>query len=120
MASQLAEFVLDDGSTFLVAVQPPKDTRIQKISRNGYTIAKAKESLEALLEKVKPVAATILDKLRGLNTPADEVEVKFGLQLSADAGIVFTSVGSEVTFEITLKWANPEISSSESFQTNEL
>jgi hypothetical protein len=42
--------------------------------------------------------------LRGLNTPADEVEVKFGLKLTAEAGAIFSSVGGEVSYEITLKW----------------
>jgi len=103
----LAEFTLEDGTTFLVEVPLPKDPTIQKVSRGGRTIAKAKQSLDVLLEKVNPVASTVLSKLRGLNTPADEVEVKFGLQLSADAGVVFASAGSDVTFEITLKWQNP-------------
>jgi hypothetical protein len=40
----------------------------------------------------------------GLTTPADEVEVKFGLNLSVDSGVIFAAVGGEVNFEVTLKW----------------
>ncbi len=51
------------------------------------------------------MASTIISKLRDLDTPADQVEVKFGLKLTADAGAIFTSVGGEVSYEITLKWS---------------
>ena len=57
-----------------------------------------------MLDKIKPVASTIISKLHDLSTPADEVEVKFGLKLTAEAGAIFTSVGGEATYEITLKW----------------
>jgi hypothetical protein len=71
-------------------------------------VLKAQQSFEEALDKIKPVASTLISKLRGLNTPADEVEVKFGLKLTADAGAIFTSVGGEVSYEITLKWNQPK------------
>ena len=68
-------------------------------------VMKAKKNLDEALEAIKPVASTVVTKLKsGLTTPADEVEVTFGLKLSAEAGVVFSSVGSEVTFEVKLKW----------------
>ncbi|MDD1435474.1 hypothetical protein MEN24_03375 [Dolichospermum sp. ST_sed10] len=48
--------------------------------------------------------ATITNQFKDLNTK--ELEVKFGIKLSADAGAFITSVGGEVNFEITVKWSN--------------
>ncbi|MEL6762742.1 MAG: CU044_2847 family protein, partial [Cyanobacteria bacterium J06607_6] len=48
---------------------------------------------------------SIIRQLKRLETPAEEVEVKFGLKLSAEAGVVLTSVGGgEANYEITLKF----------------
>lgn len=102
---ELAEFSLNDGTTFLVEVDEPPSAAIERAALpTGQMVFKAQQSFEEALERVKPVASTIISKLRSLNTPADEVEVKFGLKLTADAGAIFTSVGGEVTYEITLKW----------------
>ncbi|NEO21939.1 CU044_2847 family protein [Moorena sp. SIO4A5] len=103
---QLAEFSLSDGTTFLVEVEEPESKAIERVALpSGKYVLKAQQSFEEALEKVKPVASTIISKLRDLDTPADQVEVKFGLTLTADAGAIFTSIGGEVSYEITLKWS---------------
>jgi Trypsin-co-occurring domain 1 len=103
---QLVEYSLADGTTFLIEVdEPPGDTAIERVALpSGQMALKAQQTFEEALDKIKPVASTIISKLRNLNNPADEVEVKFGLKLTAGAGAIFTSVGGEVSYEITLKW----------------
>ncbi|WP_242033561.1 CU044_2847 family protein [Stenomitos frigidus] len=67
-------------------------------------VLKARQSLEETLENVKPVAAMVLNKLKsGLTTPVDEVEMKFALKLSAEAGVIFSSVGERSTPRHTLR-----------------
>ena len=103
----LAEFKLEDGeTTFLIEVPKPiDDSAIEEVSILDEQIYKAQETFEAALDRVKPVASAVISRLKtGLTTPADEVEVKFGLNLSADAGVIFSTVGGEVNFEVTLKW----------------
>ena len=102
---QIAQFALEDGTTFLVEVDQPESPAVERVAApSGQMVLKAQQTLEATLDQIKPVAAVILTKLKQLNTPADEVEVKFGIKLTVDAGAIFASVGSEVTYEITLKW----------------
>ncbi|MEQ8463930.1 CU044_2847 family protein [Coleofasciculus sp. F4-SAH-05] len=102
---QLVEFSLDDNTTFLVEVDEPETTAVERVALpSGRLALKAQRSFDQALDTIKPVASKIISKLNDLNTPADEVEVKFGLKLTADAGAVFTSVGGEVSYEITLKW----------------
>jgi len=104
---KLAQFSLEDGTTFLVEVEQPQNQAIHRVSLpSGKQALAVQETFEAALDKIKPVASTIISKFRDLNQPADEVEVKFGLKLTADAGAVFASVGGEVSYEITLKWSS--------------
>lgn len=105
---QIAEFSLSDdtSTTILIEVEEPEiDSAVERVALpSGKSVLKASQTFEEAMEKVKPMASTIIAKLRDLSNPADEVEVKFGLKLTADAGAVFTSVGGEVNYEITLKW----------------
>lgn len=108
---KLAQFSLSDGTTFLVEIDEPESTAIERVALpSGKQVLKARQTFEEALDKIKPVASTIISNLRDLNQPADAVEVKFGLKLTADTGAIFASVGGEVSYEITLKWNNNQSS----------
>uniref|UniRef100_B8HMX1 Trypsin-co-occurring domain-containing protein n=1 Tax=Cyanothece sp. (strain PCC 7425 / ATCC 29141) TaxID=395961 RepID=B8HMX1_CYAP4 len=106
MDNEIAQFSLEDGTKFLVEVKNPEDAAIQRVAiDSGKLVLQAKQTFEEAIDAVKPVASVLVSKLKsGLTTPADEVEVKFGLRLSAEAGAIFTSIGGDVNFEVTLKW----------------
>jgi Trypsin-co-occurring domain 1 len=109
MNKAIAQFTLEDGTPFLVEVDEPESAGIQRVTaiNTGQLVYQAKVTLEEALDRVKPVASTVLAKLKsGLTTPADEIEVTFGLKLSAEAGAIISSVGGEVTFEVKLKWSH--------------
>ena len=70
---------------------------------------KARETFEAALERIKPVAGTIIAKLRGLSDPPDEAVVEFGLKMSGQAGsVVVASAGNEAHYKVTLTWRREE------------
>ncbi|MBE9231323.1 hypothetical protein IQ231_06390 [Cuspidothrix issatschenkoi LEGE 03284] len=101
---QLVEFTLEGGGKFLVEVEEAEDTSLQRVALpSGREIAKAQKTFEEAIENIKPVVASISNKFKDLGP--NEMEVKFGIKLSADAGAFITSVGGEVTFEITVKWS---------------
>ena len=107
MEKAIAQFRLEDGTPFLVEIDQPESNAIQQVAAvdTKELVYKAEKTLEETLDKVTPVASAVMSKLKsGLTTPADEIEVAFGVKLSAEAGVVFSSVGGEVTFEVTLKW----------------
>ncbi len=110
MDKELAQFKLEDGTAFLVEVDKPVLARGETLQRvalvdTNKMVYEAKQTLEEALDKVRPVAEATVKKLKsGLTQPADEIEVTFGLKLNAEAGVVFGSVGGEVTFEVKLKW----------------
>jgi hypothetical protein len=104
---QLLQFLLEDGTPFFFEVEsPPIPPGPKPTGRNSKRIiAEATKSLDDTLAVVTPVARKIMSRLRsGLTEDADEVEVKFGLKLTTQAGIVFAAVGTEVNFEVTMKW----------------
>lgn len=106
MSRKLAEFTLEDGkTTFLVEVpEPINEDAVEEVSVLDDQILKAQETFESALDQVVPVAAVAMEKLKSASPHG--VEVKFGLNLSADAGVIFSTIGGEVNFEITLKWGS--------------
>lgn len=109
MDKVIAQFQLEEDSdvTVLFTVpEPSDDSALEEVGLDaGMMVYQASQTLGQALDQVQPVANAIIRRFKaGLTTPADEVEVKFGLTLSADAGAIFTSVGGDVNFEIKLKW----------------
>lgn len=101
---KIVEFTLPDGSSIFAEVdQPPEHDGLVGVNPTEMAV-KAQQTFDQALENVKPIASTIISKLRELNQPADEVEVKFGIKLTAEAGAVIAMAGAEVNYEITLKW----------------
>ncbi|MBP0009291.1 MAG: hypothetical protein J7545_03025 [Roseofilum sp. SBFL] len=99
----MVEFSLDEGESIFVEVEEaePVDDRIGIAPQ---VTTRGQRSFEAAIAKIKPVANTVIRQVRSLNEPADEVEVKFGLKMSAEFGAVIASGNAEVHYEITLKW----------------
>jgi hypothetical protein len=100
---RLVEFPLEDGTTLLVEIEEPDQGGLVKASLSE-TIAKAEQTLEKSLEKVKPAAQFLIQQIRKLHDAPDEVQVTFGLKLSADAGAVLASAGAEANYLVMLKW----------------
>jgi hypothetical protein len=104
---QIAEFSLEDGTKFLAEVDEPENSNsLVRVARPDaeQMVIEAKKKFDEVLDQIQPVASAIIIKLSQLNTPADEVEVKFGIKLNAAAGAIFTSVSGEANYEITLRW----------------
>lgn len=101
---RLVEFPLEDGTTMLVEIEEPDQGGLVKASRADDVIVKAQQTLEKSLEKVKPAAQVVIQQLRKLHDAPNEIQVTFGLKLSADAGAVLASAGAEANYTVTLKW----------------
>lgn len=97
---RIVEFPLESGDSILVEVDEPSD----RIGLGDEIVEKAQKTFESALNAIKPVASTVINKVRSLNEPADEVEVKFGIKMTAGMGAVIASGKGEVNYEITLKW----------------
>lgn len=106
---RLIEFPLEDGGSILVQVdEPVPEGAVVKAARPGEIAAKAAQTFESALEKLKPAATAIISKLRGLADPPDEIEVEFGLTLNAEAGAFVAAAGAEANYTVTLTWKREE------------
>lgn len=105
----LVEFPLDDGTTILVEVdEPGRAGGTVKAGRVEEVVQKAQQTFEHALDKVKPAASAIIQKLRSLSDAPDEVEVEFGLKLSAEAGAFIAAAGMEANYTVKLMWKRKE------------
>ena len=101
---QLVEFPLEDGGSVFVEVEVPEEAGMVPAARPGEVAGKAQQTFEAALDRLRPIATTLIGKVRDLSDPPNKVEVEFGLKLSAEAGAILTSAGCEAHCTVTLTW----------------
>lgn len=105
--TKLVKFDVGDGQMVLIEVEDVESEEIEPVSKSpGELAARARETLSEALDDIAPMVRTLKQRLNALTDPADEVEVKFSVKLSAEIGAIVTKVGGEATYEITLKWKN--------------
>lgn len=56
------------------------------------------------MARIKPMANQLIGTLKGLAETPDTVAVKFGLKLSAGAGVIVAKASTEANFEVSLTW----------------
>jgi hypothetical protein len=104
--AELAQFPLSGGGVVVVETDTA-DLASRRVMRgNGAeaTIATANATFESALKTVRAAAEGILNQLRSLAEPPDEVAVEFGVKLSAETGAVIAKASTEANFKINLSW----------------
>ena len=103
---RLVEYPLADGGSILVEVEIDEEEQggIVPAASPGEIAARATQTLEEALDRIKPAAGAVVKKLRELSDRPDEVEVTFGLKLTAEAGAIIAAAGIEANYTVTLKW----------------
>ncbi len=102
---RLIEFPLEDGNSITVEVDELEpEGGVVRAARPGEIAAKAGQTFEAALDRIRPAASIIITKLRALSDPPDEMTVEFGLKMNAEAGAVIAAAGAEANYKVTLKW----------------
>ncbi len=108
---RLIEYPLKDGGAILIEVDEPDTEGVTRAGRFGDVAEKAQQTFETAIERIRPAAATIITKLSDLAEAPEQIQVEFGLKLSAKAGAFIASADSEANFKITMTWkrkANPD------------
>jgi hypothetical protein len=103
--TELARFELQQGGDVVVEVDTGPATA--RVSRRDDLVLDAKVSFERALGAVKDAASAALGQFQAMARKPDEVEIKFGVKLSAEAGAVIAKTGLEGQFEVKLKWKQP-------------
>lgn len=105
----------------LISVQLDKDTKIyletadictlkkdplfEEAGASDWVIDKTKEYFDKVLSQIKVFSSSVADSIKNIS---DEVEVEFSVKLAADAGVVISSVSTEASITVKLKWEKPK------------
>jgi hypothetical protein len=102
----LVEFPLEDGGTILVETneweEQGSSQRIARSTEDGPE--HAPQTFEQALSNIRPATEKVMAALCGLLQRPDEIEMEFGFCLSAQAGVVITSVSTDANYKIILRW----------------
>jgi len=105
----LVEFKMDDGSSIVIEVDEPETGGTTRASRRPGEIAEeAKETFEQALSKIRPATERVIHTLCELVYKPDEIEMEFGFNMSAEAGVVIASASVEANYKVTLRWKDEE------------
>ncbi|MFF8775294.1 CU044_2847 family protein [Kitasatospora sp. NPDC015120] len=105
MGQQLARVPLDGGGSILVEAEEAAAGPV-KAGRVGDAVRELPESLGTTLEPVTGLARTVLARLR--EAGPDEVQVEFGVDLSAAAGVVITKTAAKYHLTVRVTWRKDE------------
>jgi hypothetical protein len=111
---RLVEFPSDSGEPILVEVE---DVELAGETRRGLSpsavVERAQTSFEDALEKARPMATSLVGKLRAIGdaagNPPEEVQVEFGIVLNAEAGAVLASASAGANYKVTMTWKRPTV-----------
>jgi hypothetical protein len=99
----LLEYPLEGGG--VVAVEAEDASRVVRGWRPDEATARATESLEAAIGRVRPAADAVISSFRDSVQAPTEIELEFGIVLTAEAGAVIARTQGEVHFQVTLRWS---------------
>jgi hypothetical protein len=101
---QLVEFALQDGTTVLVEVDSEAGGPVTRGLGDRRIVQQAQQTFEQAISRVQPAAELLVRRLRLLADVPDEVQVEFGLELSAEAGAFIAAASSTANFRVSLTW----------------
>jgi hypothetical protein len=106
VAGRLVEFPLEGGDSVVVEVADttPGDGAVMRgLGRDGL-VEQTEHTFEHAIGRIQPAASALIQKLRSLPEAPDEVNVEFGLELSAEAGAFIASASTAANFKVSLTW----------------
>ena len=106
---RLVEFKMEEGGTIVVEVDEMESGRTTRASRHpGEIVEEAKETFEQALSKIRPATEKVIHTLGKLSQKPREIEMEFGFNMNAEAGVIIASVGAAANFKVTLRWSSDE------------
>jgi Trypsin-co-occurring domain 1 len=115
-------FPLEGGGQVLVQVEGERTAAGGVVTRGGGRaggLERAEQTFEGALGTIRVVAEGVLGQLAGMVHAPDEVNVEFGLELTAKAGTILVAAGTTAHLRVGLRWQpQPSQSGSSSGQTS--
>lgn len=99
------EVPLDAENTILVDVTTSVEGTVQ--AGPGEVVGRMSQTLERALDRLEPLAATVVRRLATLPRQPDRASIEFGISLTAKTGVVIAESTGQSHFNITLEWQSP-------------
>ncbi|WP_341719392.1 CU044_2847 family protein [Micromonospora sp. FIMYZ51] len=100
--SQLRRFQLESGGSVVVEVDGKPG--VTQAGNAGKVVQDARVTFDRALAEVRDAASVALAQFQSMAHRPDEIEIKFGVQLTADANAVIARTGVQGQFEVTVRW----------------
>jgi hypothetical protein len=109
--TELVRFPLADGGSVLVEID--EQPGVSPAGRATGVLREARATFEKAIAEVRDAAGAALAQFTAMTRAPDEVELKFGLKLDAEAGAIIARTGIQGQFEVKLKWRRAESTADE-------
>jgi hypothetical protein len=106
--NRFIEFSLDATGKTTVLVETDDTVPAQglgRVSIGGVVAEGATEAFDTVLAQIRPIASSVMREVTNAGPEADEIEVEFGIKLTAAAGVALARAAGEGHCKISLKWA---------------
>jgi hypothetical protein len=107
MNENLVEFPLADGGSVLVQVDGAAkggDVTRGWGDREQRVVQHAQQTFEQAVSRVQPAIQGLLHELRSLAETPEEIQLEFGLQLSAEVGAFVAGASTTGNFKVSMTW----------------
>ncbi|MCX4529865.1 CU044_2847 family protein [Streptomyces sp. NBC_01551] len=102
---ELIEMHLDEGGSVWVEVSDGLPV-IDRVGRGEDALRSTARTLQDALSRVRPAVDAVVDQLRSAALPPDEVNVQFGIKITAEAGAVIAKAATEANFTVSATWVS--------------
>jgi len=107
MGKRLVEFPLQGGGSVLVEVED--DVGGDGVTRgwgdtNRRVVDQAQQNFEQAVGRVQPAIQGLLTQLRSVAESPEQIQVEFGLQLSAEVGAFVAGASTTGNFKVSMTW----------------
>lgn len=111
--TRYVQYTTADGGTVTIEIEDEAGTEASQggVVKAGLSdkaqeaIIKVETTFENAVDAVRRNAQAIIDKVKALSDPPEEVEVTFGLKATGDVGnLAIAKVGTEASYTVRLVW----------------
>lgn len=110
MADSKVKFDLGDGQALFIETDMPDDDLASEFifassEEGGGNFVKSQKQFTEVAQSIAPVANTILESLKDINSPK-EIQLEFGVKLDVASNVLIAKASTAANFKIMLKWEN--------------
>ncbi|MFG1869889.1 CU044_2847 family protein [Micromonospora arborensis] len=103
--TELRRFDLEGGGSVVVEVDGRAG--VTPAGNAGKVVREARATFDRALSEVRDAASAALGQFQAMAHRPDEVEITFGVQLTAETGAVIARTGVQGQLTVTVRWHRP-------------